>query len=70
MGVTTSSDATVIVVSEETGIISLAINGHLIRNIPEDQLRRYLTAGLIEAGPVVSEIREKDQSISDDKKQK
>lgn len=61
VGVTTSSDATVIVVSEETGIISLAINGNLIRNIPEDQLRRYLTAGLVEAGQAIQDFQEQQQ---------
>lgn len=57
VGITAGSDATVIVVSEETGIISLAVNGNLIRNIPEEQLRRYLTAGIIETSPVIEELK-------------
>jgi diadenylate cyclase len=58
IGVTNSSDAIVIVVSEETGIISVAINGNLIRNISEDQLRRHLTTAVVETTPLVERIKE------------
>ncbi len=44
IGLTTSCDASVIVVSEETGIISIATNGKLIRNIDHSQLRKSLTS--------------------------
>jgi len=43
MGITAGSDATCLVVSEETGVISLAQNGRLIRRVTESQLRRHLT---------------------------
>lgn len=43
LGVTESSDAIVIVVSEETGGISVAHNGRLIRNLDEGNLNRLLT---------------------------
>ncbi len=43
IGMSSGSDATVIVVSEETGIISIASNGKLIRNIDESILRKRLT---------------------------
>jgi hypothetical protein len=48
----------VIVVSEETGIISVAINGNLIRNISEEQLRRHLTTAVVETTPLVERIKE------------
>jgi len=43
IGITTGSDAICLVVSEETGTISLAQNGRLIRGISQLQLRQYLT---------------------------
>ena len=58
IGVTNSSDAIVIVVSEETGIISVAMNGNLIRNISEEQLRRHLTTAVVETTPLVERIKE------------
>lgn len=48
MGIATGSDASVIVVSEETGIISIAESGKLIRNITETQLRIHLTSTMNE----------------------
>ena len=42
VGLTSSSDASVIVVSEETGIVSVAHNGLLTRNVTEAQLRKHL----------------------------
>jgi diadenylate cyclase len=42
VGITGGSDATCIVVSEETGTISLATNGKLTRDVSEDGLRDHL----------------------------
>jgi diadenylate cyclase len=44
LGLTEQTDAIAIVVSEETGIISLAENGRMVRNLHEDRLRRILLA--------------------------
>ena len=68
IGVTTSSDAIVIVVSEETGIISLAINGNLIRNVSEGQLRRHLTTAVVETTPIVEKMQEIEKVSTDKKK--
>jgi diadenylate cyclase len=46
IGITTGSDATCVVVSEETGIISIAENGQLSRNVDESTLRRSLATAL------------------------
>jgi len=42
IGITLSSDAICVVVSEETGVISVARNGMLSRNVDEKRLRKYL----------------------------
>ncbi len=42
LGVSETSDAMVVVVSEETGKISIAINGTLTRNLDKDSLKRAL----------------------------
>ena len=43
IGITTGSDAICLVVSEETGIISIAKDGRITRNIDESELRKHLT---------------------------
>lgn len=42
LGVTEETDALVVVVSEETGIISIAYKGNIKRGISPDKARRYL----------------------------
>lgn len=42
MGLTEISDALVVIVSEETGIISLSVNGKLTRNYDKDRLKDIL----------------------------
>jgi diadenylate cyclase len=44
LGVTEASDAITVVVSEETGVISIAHNGRIIRRLDEKRLTRVLTA--------------------------
>jgi len=43
IGISTGSDAICLVVSEETGIISIAKDGRITRNIDESELRKQLT---------------------------
>jgi diadenylate cyclase len=44
LGVTESTDAIVVVVSEETGIISITHNGRIIRRLDEKRLSKVLSA--------------------------
>ena len=46
IGVTTGSDAVCLVVSEETGLISIAENVKLTRNLDEATLKKHLTGVL------------------------
>jgi diadenylate cyclase len=46
IGITAGSDASCLVVSEETGIISIVENGKLTRNVDEDGLKKYLRSVL------------------------
>src|SRR5580704_8048659 len=50
MGLTEDSDAVVVVVSEETGEISVAHRGHLVQGLDPDALRAFLTTTLT-SGP-------------------
>jgi diadenylate cyclase len=43
VGITVGADAMCLVVSEETGAISVAKDGELIRNVTESQVRSYLS---------------------------
>jgi len=46
-GMSDETDAIVVVVSEESGFISVAHKGHLIQNLDDDQLRRFLSGILL-----------------------
>lgn len=46
VGITEVSDAVTIIVSEETGTVSMAVGGKLERRIPEERLRNRLSAYL------------------------
>ncbi|MCX7708668.1 MAG: diadenylate cyclase CdaA [Clostridia bacterium] len=48
LGITEASDAIAVVVSEETGKISFALNGGLTRNLTPDTLRKALNKNLLE----------------------
>ncbi|MEG1965519.1 MAG: DNA integrity scanning protein DisA nucleotide-binding domain protein, partial [Oscillospiraceae bacterium] len=47
LGMSETSDAIVVVVSEETGVITLAQNGRLVRNLTPEQLASKLRAEFI-----------------------
>ena len=48
IGITEVADCVVVVVSEETGRISLAVNGQINRNITADNLKKTLKSYLVE----------------------
>jgi len=50
IGLTEETDAVVVVVSEETGSISYAYKGHLVRGVTAEQLRAFLTSILVKPG--------------------
>ncbi|OGV35806.1 MAG: TIGR00159 family protein [Lentisphaerae bacterium GWF2_45_14] len=47
IGITEETDAVAVVVSEETGIVSIACRGRLKRNIKHDKLLRFLSSLLV-----------------------
>ena len=57
VGITTGSDALCLVVSEETGAISVARKGELLRNVTESQVRSHLAGtAAIEHVPLVGRL--------------
>jgi diadenylate cyclase len=53
IGITTGSDATCLVVSEETGTIAVAQDGKLDRGITEAHLRKHLASTMEEIVPIM-----------------
>src|SRR5438067_2270533 len=51
IGLSLASDALILVVSEETGAISVVENGQIDRSLDGDRLRQRLTGGLDTTGP-------------------
>ena len=49
LGLSDETDAVVIVVSEETGLIAVSHDGRLIQNLDENHLRRFLSGLLLRA---------------------
>jgi len=56
IGITSSSDASVIVISEETGVVSIAEAEKLTRNVTEAQLRKHLTSTMSEMAPIIAKF--------------
>jgi diadenylate cyclase len=54
VGLSEETDAVVVVVSEETGTVSVTYRGRLSRGLDEDRLRRFLTALLFKGKPTGS----------------
>jgi diadenylate cyclase len=46
IGITEQSDALAVIVSEETGQVSIAVNGDITRNLDEQSFREFLTTHL------------------------
>ena len=55
-GISEETDAVVVVVSEESGFISVAHKGHLIQNLDDDQLRRFLSGILLRPQKGISRL--------------
>ena len=69
IGVSEQSDAVVLIVSEETGTISIARNGELIRYLHADDVREILRDALFKQGKNVKEaVKEKIKSFKGEKK--
>ncbi len=67
IGMTSSSDALCVVVSEETGAISFASDGKLVRNINAEQLRDILTGAMGTSGSIASSTKfHRGQRLDDD----
>src|SRR5271154_357544 len=50
IGLTEETDAVVVVVSEETGLVSYAHRGQLVRGVSHEELRAFLTSVLVKGG--------------------
>jgi diadenylate cyclase len=70
IGVTEDSDAFAVIVSEETGVISFAIDGRLKRNLDGQQLRRLIHQSMdpwqseAESEELEAEERKRDRDLS------
>lgn len=61
IGVTESTDAIAVVVSEETGTISLAVEGKIIRNISPEQLKKDLKKRLAKPKKPINYLKKKQK---------
>lgn len=57
IGISSGSDAICLVVSEETGAISIAQSGKLIRNLTQSQLRTQLVSSMAETAPILGRFK-------------
>ena len=70
IGMSENSDAVVLVVSEETGVISVAIDGNLKRGFNQKSLEKYLVSVLVseEKKNITDRVKGKFRKRSDEKK--
>jgi len=54
IGLSEETDAVVVIVSEETGAISYAYRGHLVRGVSLEELRAFLTSIFVHSGKPVT----------------
>ncbi|MBR2410644.1 MAG: diadenylate cyclase CdaA [Clostridia bacterium] len=59
--VSLNTDAVVVVTSEETGIISLAVEGKLIRGLTDSELREKLSSYLLTQKPSKNKLRQRKE---------
>ena len=62
IGITEETDAIVVVISEETGAVSIAYNGKLRRGVEDERLRRVLSSMLRRERTGLARFREKIQT--------
>jgi diadenylate cyclase len=63
LGLSEETDSLVVVISEETGQISLAHEGRLYRGLRPDELRQRLEAGGEESSPVTEGVSDRDVEL-------
>ena len=68
IGISKESDAIVVVVSEETGKMSIAKDGTLIADVREDVLKKILIKNLITEPNIKNEKTAEDNKKSEEKK--
>lgn len=66
LGMSENSDAVAVVVSEETGIISMAVNGHLTRELDPVSLKRKLEELLISEKPESKKPKKAERGKTDE----
>ena len=69
IGITETSDALTIIVSEETGTISLAVNGRLVRNYDRDKLKKILVQIIKNRQSKKITLKERDKVMDKEGKQ-
>jgi diadenylate cyclase len=64
VGLTEQTDAFVVVVSEETGRVSVSVLGNLITDIDEKRLREYLTDALLPQAPAAADLAHAETEVA------